>query len=203
MQKGGETHREVLSVWDEKIAELGGKIIRGRIKLLEKLKPVLEKNYRTISGLKDLDLKILYRPSFKLSESFENTLKKELESRVEEDKKRGTTSAGPHRDQIIFTIDGKDTAVFASQGEAKTLALALKISEIELNRSLLQKNPILLLDDITGELDPKRKKFLFKFLEGFQGQVFATTTDPKQILHTGEKKLFQIKNGRANPTNTI
>jgi DNA replication and repair protein RecF len=191
-----ELARETLDVWDEKIGELGGKIVNRRIKFIEKLEPELEKTYRFISGLKQ-EIKIQYKPSFKLGGDLQEELKRELKSRFNRDRSRGHTSAGPHRDLIEFTIDRKDASVFASQGEAKTLTLALKTSEIRLIRNILGRNPILLLDDITSELDDRRKGFLLGLLEKFPGQIFATATKPGEILHKDDKKIFQIKGGRA------
>lgn len=189
---------EALDVWDEKIAEIGGRILRRRINLIQRLGPELERNYRLISGLGS-DIRILYRPSFNLECDFEEELRRELKSRLPQDKRRGTTSVGPHRDIPGFTIDGKDASVFASQGEVKTVALALKASEIEIIRAALGRTPILLLDDITSELDNKRKDFLFMFLEEFSGQVFVTATSPEEIIHKGDKKAFVIKSGRVQP----
>ncbi len=194
--KGGT--RDALDVWDEKIAELGGKIIKRRISLIQRLGPELEKNYRFISGLKS-DIKVHYKSSFKLGGNFEEELREELKSRFLQDKKRGATSVGPHRDLPGFTIDGKDASAFASQGEVKTVALALKASEIELIKTILGRTPVLLLDDITSELDEKRKGFLFQLLEEFPGQIFATTTNPREVLHKGYKKIFYIKSGKARP----
>ncbi len=196
--KGGT--RDALDVWDEKIAELGGKIIKRRISLIQRLGPELEKNCRFISGLKS-DIKIQYKSSFKLKGNFEEELREELKSRFLQDKKHGATSVGPHRDLPGFTIDGKEASAFASQGEVKTVALALKASEIELIKTILGRTPILLLDDITSELDEKRKGFLFQLLEEFPGQIFATTTNPREVLHKGDKKIFQIKSGRSQLIN--
>ncbi len=187
-----------LDVWDGKIAELGGKILRRRINLIQRLGPELEKNYRLISGLNS-DIRIRYRPSFKMEGDFEEELRRELKSRFPQDKRRGTTSVGPHRDLPGFSIDGRDTSVFASQGEAKTVALALKTSEIELIKTILGRMPILLLDDITSELDERRKRFLFLLLEEFPGQVFVTATSPGEVLYNGDKRIFVIKSGRAQP----
>lgn len=189
---------EMLDVWDEKIVELGGKIVRRRINLVHRLEPELEKNYRLISGLSS-DIKIFYRPSFKLEGDFEEGLRKELKSRFPQDKRRGTTSVGPHRDLPGIMIDGKDASAFASQGEAKTVALALKASEIELINTILGRTPILILDDITSELDEKRRNFLFLLLEEFPGQIFVTATNPGEVLHKGDKRIFEIKSGRAKP----
>jgi len=192
----GEVARETLEVWDEKIGELGGRIVRRRLEIIGKLEREVEKIYGFISGLKQ-EVKILYKPSFKLDGSFEEELRKELMSRFKQDKIRGHTSVGPHRDLIGFTINGKDASVFASQGEAKTLTLSLKASEIKLIRSLLRRTPILLLDDITSELDERRKNFLFRLLKEFPGQIFITSTTPRELPPTDNKKVLQIKAGRA------
>lgn len=190
--------RETIEAWDEKIGELGGKIVKRRIKLIERLEPMFEKNYRLISGL-NTDIKIQYKPSFKLGGNVIEELKKELRARLQLDKKRGHTSAGPHRDLLQFAINGMNASAFASQGEAKTLALALKASEIELTRTLLGRNPILLLDDITSELDDRRKGYLYGLIEEYLGQIFVTAISPEEIPHNGEKKIFHIKDGRSEP----
>ncbi|HLE24949.1 MAG TPA: DNA replication/repair protein RecF [Thermodesulfobacteriota bacterium] len=191
-----EPTRETLDAWDEKIGELGGKIVKRRIKLIERMVPLLERNYRLISGLNSR-IKIQYKPSFNLGSDVAKGLKNELRARLYLDKKRRHTSVGPHRDIPGFTMDGIDASVFASQGEAKTLALALKASEIELTRLTLGRNPILLLDDITSELDERRKNFLYRLIEEYSGQIFVTATNPKEIQHKGEKKIFYVKAGRA------
>jgi DNA replication and repair protein RecF len=192
----GRRDSETLEVWDEKIAELGGKIAKRRIKLTERLEPALGKNYRAISGLSP-KVEFRYNLSFKAGDNLEEELGKELRTRVEKDKLRGQTSVGPHRDVPTFTINGNDASSFASQGEAKTLALALKASEIEITRNVLKRTPILLLDDITSELDENRKRFLFGMVEEFPGQIFITTTNPKEVVYGGDKKNFYIKAGKA------
>ena len=191
-QEPGET----LEVWDDRIGEIGGRIIRRRIRIIEKLEPEAERIYGFVSGQRP-DVKIHYKPSFKLESNLEEALRRELRSTFKQDKIRGLTSIGPHRDLIEFSINGKDASVLASQGEAKTLALSLKTSEIKLTRNILGRNPILLLDDITSELDEMRRNFLFRLLDGFTGQVFVTATTTKEVLRKNDKKIFQIKSGRA------
>ncbi|HEY7534528.1 MAG TPA: DNA replication/repair protein RecF [Thermodesulfobacteriota bacterium] len=188
--------RETLDAWDEKLGELGGKIVKRRIKLIEKLEPVLENNYRLVSGF-NAQIKIQYKPSFNLGSNVIEHLKKELKERFLFDKRRGHTSVGPHRDLLQFTINGIDASVFASQGDAKTLALALKASEVELTRTLIGRNPILLLDDITSELDERRKGYLYRLIEEYSGQIFITTTDARELRYYAGKKIFHIKAGRA------
>lgn len=194
--KMDKAYAETLDVWDEKIVELGGRIARRRIKLAEQIEPILEKNYRSIAGL-DSKVELTYKTSFKAGDNLEEGLNRELKSRFERDKRLRQTSVGPHRDIPSFIIDGKDTSSFASQGEAKTLALALKVSEIELTKSILKRAPVLLLDDITSELDEKRKRFLFGLVEEFPGQIFITTTNPREITYEGDKKAFHIKAGKS------
>ncbi|MGH7885625.1 MAG: DNA replication/repair protein RecF, partial [Thermodesulfobacteriota bacterium] len=114
------------------------------------------------------------------------------------DKGRGHTTIGPHRDNINFEIDGVDASRFASQGQSKNLVLALKASEIKLISDLTGVSPILLLDDITSELDIKRKNFLFNILLEFDGQIFVTSTSKNEIPYSGESKSFLIKSGMAS-----
>ena len=181
-----------IEVWDEKLADIGSQVISRRLEFVGKIKPQLNRIYRLTSGL-DQDIGIRYRSSIGISGNLEQAFRDELKLNFEKDKKRFHTTVGPHRDQISFSISGKDAAIYASQGEAKNLALALKVSEIEMIRMFIGKTPILLLDDITSELDSSRKKFLFKLLENFPGQIFITTTSIKEILYKGEVRVFHIK----------
>jgi DNA replication and repair protein RecF len=187
---------ETIDVWDEKIVELGSRMVKRRIKLVEKLEPILQKNYRLISGLNS-KITLEYKTSFKLGNNLEEELNRELKSKFQQDKRLGHTSVGPHRDIPGFKINEKDASVFASQGEAKTLVLALKASEIELTKAMLKRTPILLLDDIASELDEKRKRFLFGLIGEFPGQIFITTTNPREIIYKDDKKVFYIRAGRA------
>ena len=181
-----------IEVWDEQLAEIGSQVISRRLKFINKIKPQLNKIYKETSGL-DQEIGIDYQSSIDLNSNIELSFKDELAQKFDQDKKRFHTTVGPHRDQISFSISDKDASTYASQGEAKNLALALKVSEIEMIRQVLGKVPILLLDDITSELDGTRKKFLFKLLENFPGQIFITTTSIKEILYKGHIRGFHIK----------
>ena len=196
LTKKDKFSRDTLDVWDSKVAELGGKIIERRIGFIRKLQPEIKAIYRSLSGTNS-ELSIRYRSTFRFSSGIEGSLKNELSSRLGRDVRLGHTSAGPHRDILEFRIDGKDSSGFASQGEAKTLALALKSAEIELTRNWLNRVPILLLDDVISELDEKRRNFLFELLEGFPGQVFVTATSQREVHYKESKKLFHIRAGRA------
>jgi len=188
--------KDTLEIWDSKVAELGGKIIERRIRFIRKLQPEFKVIYKLLSGLNS-DIIFQYGSTFKFSSGIEESLLNELRTRLSKDIRLGHTSVGPHRDIIEMKIDGKDSSGFASQGEAKTLALALKSAEIELIKNMLGRIPILLLDDVISELDEKRRNFLFELLEGFSGQVFVTATSARDVHYKGTKKIFNIKAGRA------
>ncbi len=185
-----------LEVWDEKLAETGSLVVSRRLRYIEKIIPDLIRIYKLSSG-DDADVDIQYRNSSGMSDNLEEGFRKELAARFEKDKRRGHTTFGPHRDLVGFTIRGRDASLFASQGEAKNLALALKASEIELVRSLIGKTPVLLLDDITSELDERRKGFLFGLLDDFPGQIFITSTSLGEVRLKGAMRTFHIRAGRA------
>jgi len=185
-----------LEVWDEKLAETGGKIVSKRKEYVKKVKPRLNKLYKLTSGI-NADVDIIYTCSFDAEKDPVSGLLAELKSNFEKDRKRGHTTAGPHRDSLTFHVEENDASSFASQGEAKNLAFALKASEIGLIKETLGKTPVLLLDDVTSELDDSRKKFIFRLLKDFSGQVFITTTSKKEIGYKGEMKEFLIKGGHA------
>ena len=185
-----------LEIWDEKLAETGAHVVSRRISYIKKISPHLKRIYTRTSGLES-DVGLHYKGSFSTQSNLEEEFRKELGSRIEMDRRRGHTTVGPHRDILSFSIGGRDSSLYASQGEAKNLALALKASEIELTRDVLGRTPILLLDDLTSELDEGRRKFLFRLLQDFSGQIFITGTSLNEILSRGEMRLFHIQGGKA------
>ena len=196
LTKSSKFSIDSIEVWDDRIAELGGKIIERRKKYIKRFEGEIRKVYKLLTG-NNCQIDIHYGLSFNLSSDILGALKERLKSSLDMDRRRGHTSVGPHRDIIEFRIDGRNASEYASQGEAKTLAIALKVSEIEISRIKTERTPILLLDDITSELDENRKSFLFQLLNEFRGQVFVTATNTSEILFKGEKKLFHIKAGSA------
>ncbi|MEK6223597.1 MAG: DNA replication/repair protein RecF [Thermodesulfobacteriales bacterium] len=183
-----------IEVWDEQLAEIGSQVISRRVSFVNRIRPVLNKIYKQTSGL-DQEIGIHYQSSIDLNSNIEQSFKDELKLKFEQDKKRFHTTVGPHRDKLSFSISEKDASIYSSQGEAKNLALALKVSEIEMINQFLGRTPILLLDDITSELDSNRIRFLFKLLQDFAGQIFITTTSMKEILYKGHIRGFHIKDG--------
>ena len=121
----------------------------------------------------------------------------ELKERSRKDIERGYTTIGPHRDDIEIYINGINGKKFASQGQQRTIALCLKLAEIEFIKEKVGEYPILLLDDVLSELDKKRKNKLLEII-GDNIQTFITTTDLNDINDKLLKKgkIIQIKEGR-------
>jgi len=104
-----------------------------------------------------------------------------LRRRFSRDRERGYTSVGPHADDLSLSLGDRPARLFASQGQARAVVLAFKIGEIENLRRLQGRAPLLLLDDVSSELDPERNAYLMRYLGELQGQVVLTTTDPQLV----------------------
>ena len=116
-----------------------------------------------------------------------------LKRRGREELARGTTLSGPHRDDLGISLDGKSARAFASQGQQRTAALALKMAELGFLRARMGESPVLLLDDVLSELDQSRRRRLLGLLDG-QVQTFITTTDPEDFeLEPGQ--CLEIREG--------
>jgi DNA replication and repair protein RecF len=191
---------ESIQIWDKQIAEIGARIIKRRRELIKRLNPLLGNTYRTISGA-DVHTAIEYSSSIPEEGDTESRLREELAERRELDKSRGHTTVGPHRDKPELTLNHLNASAFASQGEAKTLAIALRSSEITLIKNTLGRIPILLLDDISSELDESRKGYLYQLLGKFPGQMFLTATSTADVSFKEDKKIFLIKEGTARLLN--
>lgn len=185
--------------WNGQMAEIGGRIVQKRIRLVRRINREMDPIYKSICG-RNVGASAEYEPSFEVPGSspadISASIRKALERSFSRDIKTKHTSVGPHRDKISLRIDGKDCSLFASQGEARSVVLALKMTEIRLYQAIRKENPIFLLDDISSELDSRRRKFLFDMLLGYPGQVFVTSTSASDILYRGKRKSFQISAGK-------
>jgi DNA replication and repair protein RecF len=116
----------------------------------------------------------------------------------EKEMERGTTLAGPHRDDLALYVNGKDVQTYGSQGQQRTTALSLKLAEIELIKSEVGEYPLLLLDDVLSELDDSRQSHLLNTIQG-KVQTFVTTTSVEGIEHETlqQASLFHVENGSA------
>jgi DNA replication and repair protein RecF len=109
-----------------------------------------------------------------------------------------STQFGPHRDDLAFTLDGHDAGGFASQGQLRAIMLAWKTAELAVLARVHGDQPILLLDDVSSELDPARNAYLFEHLANQAGQCFITTTHEGHVLLTRERANYRIENGQIS-----
>lgn len=127
--------------------------------------------------------------------------RRELEARRGQDLRRGSASFGPHRDELELTLEGRPARTHASQGQQRLLALALKLAELEAIRDARGIHPVLLLDDVSSELDPDRTGAVYRLLRETESQVFVTTTRPELLptpdLGPEERADFHLPLGRS------
>lgn len=191
---------DMLVVWDEKLAATGANIIIKRDAFIKKLAMIAEGFHVSITGGSEKS-EIYYEPDVEVCSSRreqKEKIMKALSESEQRDIKNGSTSRGPHKDDICIKTDGVDIRNFGSQGQQRTAALSLKLSELNLIREETGETPILLLDDVMSELDAFRQNFLIQSLEDVQ--LFVTTTElteevKKALVHG---KIFKVLNGTVS-----
>jgi len=174
----------------------GARIRRDRFLYLERMLPLLREAYRNITGGRE-EADLHYFAGAPSVEELEETLRRELERSEEREKKLGQTLAGPHRDDPRFLVDGRLLRLYGSQGQQRSFILAFKAAQIIDLENRTGEPPILLLDDMTSELDRQRQGFFFRFLQARQGQVFITTTDIRSLIDEGFKqaRFYRVSGG--------
>lgn len=194
--KEREIDTSVLDIWDYELARYGSRIIRRREEFIKKISEISSDIHQRISGGME-NLIIHYEANIPYSgwETTETEFYKILENSREDDIRNRTTGHGPHKDDLKIEADGIDLRKFGSQGQQRTAALSLKLSEIRLIEAETGEKPILLLDDVLSELDNERQSYLISSLG--ENQMFITTADisGKVIRSMPEGKVFKIEKG--------
>lgn len=180
---------QTLSVWDMQLVSYGRRIISRRRQFIEELNEIVGGIHNSISGGRET-LVLQYEPD--IDSSF---LEDELNRAREKDKKYCSTSVGPHRDDISFFIDDVDIRKFGSQGQQRTSALSLKLSEIELVKRSIHDTPVLLLDDVLSELDSSRQNYLLNSIHDIQTIITCTGLDEFVKNRFQIDKVFRVVNG--------
>ncbi len=187
-----------ITMWDDKIAELSEKIIKKRILQLEKMNLISSNLHKKLSGNKE-NLKIQYRGIFhsKNNEKYDKIVPRVIDllnENLDNDIKYGYTTIGLHKDDFDIFIDEKEAKKFGSQGQKKLAALSIKLSQIDMIKEIKGTMPIVLLDDLSSELDEERRLFLLDYITGFQS--FMTTTDIDIFREKRKQfKHFTVSNG--------
>jgi DNA replication and repair protein RecF len=184
---------DLLSVYDAQLAELAVAATAARMKFVAALGPELRAAFASITRTSRV-ASLRYEQRVKM-ETVADVLEQLRLARVK-DRATCATQVGPHRDDIVLEIDGKLAGSFASQGQLRAIMLAWKIAELQLLGSVHGDLPILLLDDVSSELDASRNEFLFEHLSKLAGQCFITTTDGAHVLVREDRMDYRIQNGR-------
>ena len=172
-QAGGRLSPEIeatLDVWDAKLAEVGDVLGRARQKLVERLEPLVGKAYDDVATA-SAQVTVAYEAPWRAE-----GLAAALEAARKDDVRRGVSTVGPHRDELVLTVNGLPARTHASQGEQRSLALGLRLATHAVVTEITDTPPVLLLDDVFSELDPERSAALLAHLP--PGQALLTTAGP-------------------------
>ena len=183
--------KDTLPIWDMQLLEYGQKIIKSRRKFVSELNEIVTQIHSKISGGRE-EMILTYEPNVT-----EDLLEQELIRVQEKDLKLGQTTVGPHRDDMSFTIHGVDIRKFGSQGQQRTSALSLKLSEIELVKKVIKDTPVLLLDDVLSELDSNRQNYLLNNICGTQTIITCTGLDEFIRNRFEINRVFEVINGEV------
>lgn len=168
-----------LDVWDAKLVESGERLADRRVALGTTMAPLVERAYHDIAGT-TVHVELDYRSAWR-----ETGLAQALTAARSDDLRRGVTTVGPHRDDIAIELDGMPSRTHASQGEQRTLALALRLAGHRLLTEAHGTPPVLLLDDVFSELDDQRAEALLASLPNGQ-RIITTATEPPTAVHTDQ-----------------
>lgn len=196
--KTGNFNETLLDVYNEQLVIAGSNIIYLRIKFLKEIERIASEKHHIISETEKLEIK--YDCSFLNGETeleaIASAFHKSLVERKIEEARRGQACVGPHRDDIIFYINGSEATKFASQGQQRTVVLALKLSELDIITAKTGDEPVLLLDDVLAELDDLRQNYLLKSISK-NTQTIITSVDTVLFEEEFLKdvKIYKIENG--------
>lgn len=180
----------LLDVYDEAVAELGGAILARRRAFLADFATPLRDAFTEVFGEGHIAT-LSYESELADGPDFLLTLRRNRHRDIQ----RGYTTTGPHRDDFSACLDDVGFKNYASQGQHRALVLACKITEMRQNRDRLGSWPVLLMDDVSSELDPIRNQQLFGFLDTLQSQVFLTTTNHRVLNLPQAPTLWRMHGG--------
>ena len=193
----------LLSTYDDQLVTYGADVMLRRLEFLRDFRPVLSATFGAIFAdelFADVRYDVRWSdeplPENPNRDTLEALLARGLRDSADEARARGFTVVGPHRDDLAATLDGHEVKTYASQGQHRAFVLAMKIAEIRYLEERFHFAPILLLDDVSSELDRERNRFLFEFLRNrTEGQVFITTTHRDYILLDEDVQAYRVVAG--------
>ncbi len=204
----GAPHRQTtapdpmqLAAWDAQLAALGTRVIRRRARAINRIASLAEFWHREISNSSET-LVVQYLPNVPLEQDDPAQIQQAFLSKIQQraiaEQMQGTTLVGPHRDEIGFTINQTPARQYGSQGQQRTLVLALKLAELKLIEAVIGEPPLLLLDDVLAELDPKRQRKLLETIQDrFQTLITTTHLDSFDAQWLRSSHVLQVQEGRV------
>lgn len=197
----GTTSPDILEIWDRQAAHEGSVISYMRNEYVAKINEICGRLYRTISGGEE-ELELEYRSNVFRTEDFASPCGKDsyeryyqkLRETADYDIRTGSTHTGVNRDEIVIRINGVSARDFGSQGQVKSAALVMKLAQAEIFTKRCKDSPVIFLDDVMGELDENRQRFVFDIIKDMQ--VFLTTPNESALLPEIKGKILRISEGR-------
>lgn len=197
IRMNGSGDATVLTAFEEAMAAPAEVIVRERRKIVSLLSESAQDTYRRISDT-DETFRVSYHSSVKEETEIGETLCRLFRENREDDIRMGFTSVGPHRDDLSLTLNKNQMKQFASQGQIRTAALSMKLSQMQILRDLSGEEPVLLLDDVMSELDRKRRACLIREISSFQ--TFITCADRDDVDGEKVQQMWEVAadGGEAN-----
>lgn len=189
---------ETLPDFNERLVRCGAVLVRYRARYAQRLAEYAAANHAECSGGKET-LEIVYRTVSSVSDpladpsAVEEQLRAHMAAHREAELASRLCLSGPHKDDLSVTVNGRDARAFSSQGQTRTAALALKLAEREILKNAAGEYPVLLLDDVLSELDPRRQEFVLNRIAG--GQVFITCCEDDRLPQLLGGRVFHVKQG--------
>lgn len=181
--------KDTLDVWDIQLVEYGNYIIKKRTDFIAQLNKIIQKKHEKLTGGRE-SIFLEYEPNIN-TDNFE----KQLKEKREMDLRNYNTGCGPHRDDIKFLVNDIDIRRFGSQGQQRTAALSLKLSEIDIVKQRIKDTPILLLDDVLSELDSNRQNYLLNSIQDVQVIITCTGLDEFVKSRLTMNVVYEVVNG--------
>lgn len=182
---------ETIDVWDQQLLIYGRRIISKRKEFIRQLNEIIQDIHQNLTGGNE-KMELKYDANV-----WEDDYEETLASSRERDLKLSTTSTGPHRDDLCVKINGFDIRKYGSQGQKRTAALSLKLSEIYMVKKIIRDEPVLLLDDVLSELDHNRQNYLLNSIDQIQTLITCTGLDDFVDSRFTINKVFQVAHGSA------
>ena len=185
----GSGNMSLLSAFEETMASPAAVIIRERRRIVSMLSDIALETYKRISDTDEI-FRLVYHSSIKEETEIEETLCRLFRVNREDDIRMGFTSVGPHRDDLVLTLNKNQMKQFASQGQIRTAALSMKLSQMKILKDLSGEDPVLLLDDVMSELDRKRRASLIGEISSYQ--TFITCADRNDVDCDKVDKVWSV-----------